>query len=127
MAVMQAVLLFGSETWVLNPRMEKFLEGFHYREARWMSGMGPKPQLDGTWAYPPIGAVLEMVGMEEIRVYIARHQNTVAQYIDTLTIMKLCLEAESKPGIRLSRKWWEQPDMDIMGIRVGKASVKGGR
>ena len=28
--VVQAVLIFGSETWVLTPRFEKYLEGFHH-------------------------------------------------------------------------------------------------
>ena len=30
MAVVQSVLLFGSKTWVLNPRLEKALAGFHH-------------------------------------------------------------------------------------------------
>ena len=34
-----------------------------------------------------IGAALEMVGLEEIRVYIACSQNTVLQYIVTRPIM----------------------------------------
>ena len=29
-AVMQAVILFGSETWVLTPQLEKDLIGFHH-------------------------------------------------------------------------------------------------
>ena len=41
-AVVQAVLLFGSETWVLTPQLEKSLEGFHRRAAQRMAGMGPK-------------------------------------------------------------------------------------
>ena len=47
-AVVQAVLLFGSETWVLTPRLEKALEGFHHRASRRMAGMVPKRQPDGT-------------------------------------------------------------------------------
>ena len=52
-AVVQVVLLFGSETWVLTPWLEKFLEGFCHRAARRMAGMGPKCQRDGIWVYPP--------------------------------------------------------------------------
>ena len=29
-AMVQVMLLFGSETWVLTPRMEEALEGFHH-------------------------------------------------------------------------------------------------
>ena len=70
--VVQAVLLFGSETWVLTPWLEKSLEGFHHREARRMTGMHPKRQRYGLWVYPPIGVALKMVVLEDIRVYIAR-------------------------------------------------------
>ena len=94
MAVVQAVLLFGSKMLVLNSRLEKDLDGFHHEAAQRMVGMGPKRQQDGTWVHPPIGAALEMVGLEEINEYIALHQNTVAQYIVTCPIMDLCLEAE---------------------------------
>ena len=126
MAVVQSVLLFGSETWVMTPRLDKYLEGFHHRAARQIAGMGPKCQRDGTWVYPLIGAALAMVGLEEIRVYIARLQNMVAKYIATCPIMGLCVAVEQKPVIRLSRKWWDQPAMDILGIRVRHAEAEGG-
>ena len=71
-AVMQAVLLFRSEVWVMTPQMEKPLEGFHHREVRRMAGMGPKRQPDEIWVYPPIGAALAIVGLEDTGVYIAR-------------------------------------------------------
>ena len=41
--------------------------------------MAPERQLDGTWVYTPIGAALATVGLDEIRVYIARLQNKVIQ------------------------------------------------
>ena len=77
----QAMLLFGSEMWVVNLWLEK----------RWMEGMVPKFQLNREWVYPPIGAALETMGLEEISVYIDRWQNIVAQYISTHPIMDLCL------------------------------------
>ena len=57
-ALLQAVILFGSKTWVLTLRLEKALEGFHHRAARQMAGMGTKHHKYGTWVYPPIGAAL---------------------------------------------------------------------
>ena len=116
--VVQAVLLFGSETWVLTPRLEKSLEGFHHGKARWMADMCLKQQRYRTWVYPLIGAELLMVGLEEIKVYITSFQNTVAQYIATRPIMELCLATERKPVMSLYRKWWEQISLDILGIRV---------
>ena len=64
-----------------------------------MTVMGPTRQWGGTWVYPPIGADLETVGLDETGVCIARRQNTVAQYITTRPIMDSCMEAEQKPGL----------------------------
>ena len=105
-AVVQAVLLFGSKTWVLSPCLEKALEGFYHRAAWLMAVMGPKRQPDGMWVYPPIGAALTMLVMEEIGVYIARRQNTVAKYIVNCPIMDLCLAADRNNGMRLPIRWW---------------------
>ena len=79
MAVVLVVLLFGSETWVLTPWLEKTLEGLQNRVVRRIAGMGPKCQRDGTWVYKSIGAALSMVGMEEIGEYIACLQKTISQ------------------------------------------------
>ena len=54
-AVVQAVIIFESETWVLTPRLEKALEGFHHWGVRQMAGMVPKFQYDGMWVYATIG------------------------------------------------------------------------
>ena len=40
--VVQVVLLFGSKTWVMTPRLEKALERFHHRAARRMAVKVPK-------------------------------------------------------------------------------------
>ncbi len=47
-AVVQAVLLFGSEMWKLSPASLKSLEGFHIRAARQMAGIQPTWDPDGT-------------------------------------------------------------------------------
>ena len=59
-----------------------------------------------------------MLVLEDIGVYIAHRQNMVAQYIATHPIMDLCLAAERNPEMRLSRRWWEQHVLDILGIRA---------
>ena len=110
----------------MTPWLEKSLDGFHHRSVRRMEGMAPKNQQDGTRVYTPIGAALAMVGLEEISVYIAYCQNRVAQYIDTRLIMGLCLAADKKLGIRPSRRWWKQSNLDILGLRAWHAAAEGG-
>ena len=94
MTMVQALILFGSDTWVLTLRLEKALEGFHHLVAWLMSVMVPKRHPYWTCLYPPIGEALAMVELEEIRVYIARIHNTVAQYIATCPKMDLRLAAD---------------------------------
>ena len=47
-AVVQAVLLFGAEPWVLTPRMERALRSFHHRVARRFIGRQPR-RWEGGW------------------------------------------------------------------------------
>ena len=43
-AVVQDILLFGSETWMVNPRIKCLLGGFHHRVERRISGKMPQRQ-----------------------------------------------------------------------------------
>ena len=61
-AVLQAVLLFGAETWVLLAGMSKNLEGVHMEFLRKVSGNTAKRQRDGTY----ISAAVESVIKEAI-------------------------------------------------------------
>ena len=78
-AVVHVVLLFGSETWEMMPQLEEALEGFHHWEVWRLEGMGPNSKWDGTWVYPPIGAALVTVGLDEIEVYFDCRHNMVVQ------------------------------------------------
>ena len=77
--LVQAVILFGSKTWVMTSRLEKSLEVFHHRAVRQMASMGPKQQRGGTWVYLPIVSAMAMVGLDDIVLYISCRQNTVAK------------------------------------------------
>ena len=46
---MQAILLYGSETWVLLASMEKRIEGTHTELLRMITGKRAKQSGDGTW------------------------------------------------------------------------------
>ena len=48
-AVNQAVLLFGAETWVLTPRMEKSLESFQSWVGMKITGRQPRRRKDDIW------------------------------------------------------------------------------
>ena len=53
-AIVQSVLLYGCETWVITPQVLKALEGFHHRVARRLSGRMPcHVQATDAWEYLP--------------------------------------------------------------------------
>ena len=56
--VVQAVLLFRSETWVLSAAMAKRLEGFHVGFLRQVTGNTAWRNWDGTWKREEAESVL---------------------------------------------------------------------
>ena len=107
-AVVQAVLLFGAETWVLTPRMEGALDIFQYKATCRITGRQPRRRGDRRWVYPSLKEAMREAGLEGIRKSTTRRQNTVAQYIATRPILDLCEQATQRLGERVSRRWWEQ-------------------
>ena len=65
----------------------------------------------------PLDEVMTEVVLQEVETYIARRQNTVAQYIATRPIMDLCLTEVRRPGARVLKRLWEQDGIDIEGIK----------
>ena len=63
-AVVQAVLLFGAETWVLTPRIERALESFMHGAARRITGKQPRREGGGQWTYPPLEEAMREAGFE---------------------------------------------------------------
>ena len=53
-AVVQQVLLFGAETWVVTPRMERALSGFLHRPARRLTGRQARRGRNGARHYPSL-------------------------------------------------------------------------
>ena len=65
-AVVQQVLMFGAETWVVTPKMERALSGFLQRAARRLTERQARREKDGDWHYPSLeGAMQELCGRHE--------------------------------------------------------------
>ena len=114
-AVAQTVLLFGAETWVLTPRMEKALDSLQSRVARNITGRQPRRQKNGSCKYPPLVGAMREAGMVGIRTSITRRQNMVAQYIATRPIIDLCEQATQRSVAGVSWRWWKQAGIDLEG------------
>ena len=64
-AVVAAVLLYGSESWVLPPSALSIISGFHIEAARRLTGMMPKT-IRGAWVYPKAANVLAAARLHPI-------------------------------------------------------------
>ena len=78
-ALVQEVLLFGAETWVLTPRIERVLESFMHGAARRITGNQPRIGGDEKWTYTPLREAMREAGFEGIQKIVTRRQKTVAQ------------------------------------------------
>ena len=101
-AVVQQVLLFGAEKWVVSPMMERALSVFIHGEARRLTGRQPRKGRDGKWYYPSLEGAMKEAGLTNVRTSINRRQNTVTQYIDTRPLLDLCEGATNREGARVT-------------------------
>ena len=58
--------------------------------------------------------------------YIVWHQKTVVYYIMTRPILDLCTEAEHWTGAQVSKQWWYQEAIDILGAQEAAIYSEGG-
>ena len=117
-AVVQTVMLYGSEMWVMKPCIGKVLGIFRHRVAHRLTVRQPWRGWYGRWVYPLLEDAMAESGFQEGDTYVYCCQNTVAQFIATRPIMDLCLAAAQRPVSRVSKWWWEQDGLDLEGMRT---------
>ena len=81
--IVQAVLLYGADTWTVIARDMYKLQSFHKRALRYMSGTHIKKLSDETWSYPDHGKLLEKCGLSAIEVYIERRRCTLWRFLES--------------------------------------------
>ena len=115
LAVVQAMLLYGSKTWVLLTTSLASLEGFHIRAAHRMAVRHkPRRGPGHRWIYPKSKDVLEECGMSTLEEYITVRRQMIVVYVATRPILMECRQGERKRGAVPHRWWWEQQmDLDV--------------
>ena len=105
-AVVQAVQLYGSKTWVLLMAALTSLEGFHIRAAYRMAVRHkPRRGPGNRWVYPKSKDVLEECGMSTMEEYIMVRRQTITVYVATRPILIECRQGERKRGA-VPHRWW---------------------
>ena len=110
LAVIQALLLYGSESWVISKRNMDRLNSFHKRAVRHMTGQHIQKLGNNNWEYPDHDRLLKQCKLLPINVYIERRRGTLWNY---LLQHRKDLMNEAKLSIRHCKDvnkilWWEQ-------------------
>ena len=111
MAVVQAVLLYGADSWTISDRNWHRLESFHKRAVRYMTGRHIKKNQDGTWSYLNHGILEQECGLFPITTYIQRRRGTLRKYLEDYRADLLESAKKTKAPAKNARKilWWRQP------------------
>ena len=89
-AVVQAVILFGADTWVLMETMSQRIEGEHVSFLRQVTHKQAAQRWYGSWRQVPVEEVLQVVGTKTLSTYVVRQQATVADWVATRPIFDMC-------------------------------------
>ena len=117
-AVVAAVLIYGSESWVICTFDLRALDGFHVEAACRLTGMRPRKRGD-SWVYSKSADVLRAARLRTIGKYIARRPQTVLRAIVDRPILEEYREAERQQGSPTRLYWWEQEfeeELELMGV-----------
>ena len=123
-AVVQQVLIFGVETWVVTPRMERALNSFMHGAARRITGRQPRRGWDGKWFYPSLEGGVKEAGFNDVWTSINIRQNTIAQYIAMRPLMYLCEGAIQIGGVRVAMRWWYQKEIEWEKLKARGAEME---
>jgi len=107
LAIVQAVLLYGCETWVLTKRDQRQLESFHNRCARHIAHMHIRRLDNGEWIHPPTSQVLDQCGLSPISTYIVKRKTKLLHYAETSSLYQTCLRSPQVGSPSRHRlTWW---------------------
>ena len=66
LAVVQSVILYRSETWVMTPCVGRVLGGLHHRVVHRLTGRQPRQGRYNVWLYPPMKDAISESGIQEV-------------------------------------------------------------
>ena len=76
LAVVQAVLLYGADSWTISQKNLTKLRSFYHQAVRYMTGKHIRKIGENEWEYPDHGYLLEKCKLFSIDTYIERHRGT---------------------------------------------------
>jgi hypothetical protein len=105
-AIVQAVLLYATETWVVTEHSMKALNSFHHRCARHIAGDHIRQNPNGEWYLPATDRVLEVSGLLTVEAYITKRVDTMRALMEGRPIFDQCLASTPSPNNINQKVWW---------------------
>ena len=117
--VVQAVLLYGADSWTISRRNERKLVSFHRRAVRYLTNTHINKLENGEWFHPTHDPLFRKCGLFPMETYLERRRGTLRRYLETYR-EPLLRKAENcnKHCFHVGKVlWWDQPylfkeDMD---------------
>ena len=104
--VVQAVLIFGEEKWLINPRIGRSLGRVRHRVSRQIIGRKQERQVGGSLEYLTLETSMQEAGFKDMGGgYVLKRHNMAAQYIVTWKILDLCKETVRIPVKWVAKRW----------------------
>ena len=106
----QAILLYGAESWVLTRENLRKLNSFHLCAVQYMTGKHIRKKGDDSWEYPRHKDLLTECGLEEINQYINRRRTTLRHYLMTnkRELLREANQTRTPAPNALEILWWNQ-------------------
>jgi hypothetical protein len=94
-AVVQSVLLYGSETWHTSPQNITKLESFHHKIARHITHRHIRKMANSDiWVYPNMDLVLQAAGLLPLQEYIQKRKTTLLRWAQNRDIYHTARQLE---------------------------------
>ena len=124
LAVVQAILSYGADSWALKRRDVKRLDAFHRKSVRFMTGQHIRKSKEGVWEYPDHEILLKKCGMVRIERYIEARRSTLRGYLEKFNTTLWDEVRTVRPPARNSKKvlWWTQ---EITSKKELRKMIKG--
>ena len=110
LAIVQVVLLYGSDSWTITKRNMARLDCFHKQAARHITGDHITQDEDGNWSCPDHDAVLKKCALWPMSKYIERRRGTLRKYLEEhkgdLLDEVIALTSPARDPNRVL--WWHQ-------------------
>ena len=108
--VVQAVLLYGADSWVVTEKDMNKLESFHKRAIRHMTGTHICKLSDKEWVFPDHSELLLKCRLFPMSIYLERRRGTLREYIEKNRgdLIQKMVETDNLSRGNKKLLWWDQ-------------------